>query len=76
MTLARFERIVGSSDWQFASFEAVPIRKLGRLHNRLTREFTTAIVRCKLTPRDVPIALSSASELGAASMAIRRAPAA
>ena len=76
MTLARFERIVGSSEWQFASFEGVPIRKLRHLHNRLTREFTTAIVRCKLTPRDVPVALSSASQPRAASMAGRRIPAA
>ena len=28
--------------------DPVPIRRLEFLHNRLTREFTTAIVRCKL----------------------------
>jgi 2-polyprenyl-3-methyl-5-hydroxy-6-metoxy-1,4-benzoquinol methylase len=51
MTIARFKRIVEASEWQIASFEAVPIRKLRWLHNRLTREFTTSIVRCKLAPR-------------------------
>lgn len=54
MTIGRFERIVASSEWRNASFEAVPIRKLRWLHNRLTREFTTSIVRCRLTPRDAP----------------------
>ena len=52
MTIRRFERIVSESPFEFARFEAVPIRKLRILANRLTREFTTATVRCKLVPRD------------------------
>lgn len=51
MTIRRFEEIVGASDFKFAEFESVPIRKIHFLANRLTREFTTAIVRCKLVPR-------------------------
>jgi SAM-dependent methyltransferase len=52
MTIRRFERIVSESPFEFVRFEAVPIRKLQMLANRLTREFTTALVRCKLVPRD------------------------
>jgi SAM-dependent methyltransferase len=48
MTIARFERLVGQSRFRIAHLEAVPIRRLARLHNRLTREFTSAIVRCIL----------------------------
>jgi len=51
MTIRRFEEIVGASDFKFAEFESVPIRKIHFLANRLTREFTTAVVRCKLVPR-------------------------
>ena len=48
MTIARFERIVRGSPFVTSSFELVPIRGLARFSNRLTREFTTAIVRCSL----------------------------
>ena len=48
MTVGRFEEIVAGSAFQFASFELVPIRKLASVHNRLTREFTSALVRCRL----------------------------
>jgi|ERR1051326_126829 SAM-dependent methyltransferase len=48
MTIKRFERIVAASDFRFASFETVPIRRLRPLANRLTREFTTAVVKCRL----------------------------
>lgn len=51
MTIARFEELIAHSPFQFASLELVPIRPLRRLHNRLTREFTTAIVRCRLVKR-------------------------
>lgn len=46
MTIRRFERLVERSPLRLAHLEAVPIRRLARLHNRLTREFTTSIVRC------------------------------
>lgn len=48
MTIARFERIVQASPFRIVSLNTVPIRKLKPLHNRLTREFTTAAVRCLL----------------------------
>ena len=49
MTIARFEKLVKRSPFVVDSLEAVPIRRLRLLHNRFTREFTTSIVRCKLT---------------------------
>lgn len=51
MTIKRFLRTVNESEFQFESFEAVPIRRLRPFANRLTREFTTALVKCKLVPR-------------------------
>lgn len=51
MTVANFERIVAESPLRVSSLELVPIRRLRPLHNRLTREFTTAIVRCRLIKR-------------------------
>lgn len=51
LTIRRFEKVVAQSEFEFASFEAVPIRKLRLFANRLTREFTTAVVRCRLVPR-------------------------
>lgn len=51
MTVARFKRLVAASPLQFAEFEAVPIRRLKAIVNPLTREFTTAVVRCRLVPR-------------------------
>jgi len=51
MTIRRFHSIVAESDFKFADFEPVPIRRLKPIANWLTREITTAIVRCKLVPR-------------------------
>jgi SAM-dependent methyltransferase len=51
MTIRRFEKIVRASPFKIASLETVPIRRLESVHNALTREFTTAVVRCKLVPR-------------------------
>ena len=51
MSIARFEALIAESPFKFASLELVPIRKLRRFHHRLTREFTTAIVRCRLVKR-------------------------
>ncbi len=51
MTITKFEKLVAGSSLQFAKLELVPIRKLRRFHNHLTREFTTAIVRCRLIKR-------------------------
>ncbi|HMF99455.1 MAG TPA: class I SAM-dependent methyltransferase [Vicinamibacterales bacterium] len=51
MTIARFETLVEQSPFRFASFEAVPIRRLRWAATGLLREFTTSIVRCRLEPR-------------------------
>lgn len=51
MTIRRFAQIVESSPFQFDWFETVPIRVARVLHNHFTREFLTAVVRCKLVPR-------------------------
>jgi ubiquinone/menaquinone biosynthesis C-methylase UbiE len=48
MTIRRFEKIVAESSFRLASLETIPIRRLESVHNRMTREFTTAVVRCKL----------------------------
>jgi SAM-dependent methyltransferase len=47
MTIRRFEELIARSGFQQAELGLVPIRKLRILHNRMTREFTTAIVRCR-----------------------------
>jgi SAM-dependent methyltransferase len=53
MTIRRFEDILRTSPFVVEELEFVPIRRLKPLHNRATREFLTAIVRCKLRkPRD------------------------
>jgi SAM-dependent methyltransferase len=51
MTIRRFIKLVEASPLRFASFELLPIRPLRWVANRLTREFTTAAVRCVLEPR-------------------------
>jgi SAM-dependent methyltransferase len=48
MSIAKFEKLVRESPFNVASLELLPIRRLRALHNRRTREFTTAIVRCRL----------------------------
>jgi hypothetical protein len=48
MTIRRFEEILKASPFVVEELELVPIRGMSPLHNRLTREFLTAIVRCKL----------------------------
>jgi len=51
MTIARFERLVSTSQFKIQEIETVPIRKLRPIHCRVTREFTTAVVRAKLIPK-------------------------
>jgi SAM-dependent methyltransferase len=48
ISIRRFEKILQRSPFAVEKLELVPIRKLKPLHNRLTREFFTAIVRCRL----------------------------
>lgn len=51
MTIRRFEHLVAQSPFRLEYLETVPIRASRRFHNHFTREFLTAIVRCKLVPR-------------------------
>jgi hypothetical protein len=51
MTIRRFRKIVAGSDFVVERFAALPIRRLAWLANPLTREFTTACVRCELVPK-------------------------
>jgi len=48
MTIRKFEALIENSTFRLATLELVPIKKFRRFHSRLTREFTTAIVRCHL----------------------------
>ena len=43
--------LVRDGPLEFAELKIMPIRRLARLHNRFTREFITATVRCKLRLR-------------------------
>jgi SAM-dependent methyltransferase len=54
MTIRKFEEVVNRSRFRVADLDLVPIRKLRFLHNRLTREFTTSVVRCRLQKRVAP----------------------
>ena len=51
LTIRRFEELIRQSDFRFIDFETVPIKKLKRFSNKLTREFFTSVVRCRLKPR-------------------------
>jgi SAM-dependent methyltransferase len=48
MTIRRFEELLKKSPLAVEKFELVPIRRLKALHNQITREFLTAVVRCTL----------------------------
>lgn len=51
MTIRCFERLLDESSFTVEAFETVPIRRARPLHTPLTREFLTAVVRCRLRPR-------------------------
>lgn len=51
MTIQRFFELVNQSNFAIEQFRAVPIRPLAWAHHRRTREFTTAVVECKLVKR-------------------------
>lgn len=46
ITIRRFRKMVRNSGFSLERLETVPIRRLALLHNRLTEEFTTSLVRC------------------------------
>jgi SAM-dependent methyltransferase len=58
MTICRFEEILKRSPFAIDQLEFVPIRRLNPFHNRVTREFLTAIVRCRLSK---PVSLAKAT---------------
>lgn len=52
MTIHRFKTLVSASPLAFASFRAIPIKTLRFFHNRLTDEFFTSVVQCRLVLRN------------------------
>jgi hypothetical protein len=55
MTIRRFESLLKTTPFVVEQIELVPVRRLKPLHNRVTREFLTSVVRCKLRK---PLALA------------------
>src|SRR5207247_6321675 len=49
ITVGRFIKTAKTSGFTIDYIRTIPIRRLEILHSRWTREFTTAIVQCKLT---------------------------
>jgi hypothetical protein len=58
MTIRKFEEMLKCSPFAIDHLELIPIRRLKPFHNRFTREFLTAIVRCRLTK---PVSLAQAA---------------
>jgi SAM-dependent methyltransferase len=52
MTVKGFERWVADSPLRIQSLELRPIRSLATFHCRLTREFFTSAILCRLVPKD------------------------
>jgi SAM-dependent methyltransferase len=52
MTIDRFLHLVATSGLEIERTELVPIRPLRCLHNRVTREWTTSVVRALLRNRN------------------------
>src|SRR5262249_57230762 len=59
MTIRRFERLLERSAFSVERFEPIPIRRARWLHGRVTREFLTAVVRCRLRPRPAAARLAA-----------------
>ena len=51
MTVKRFKKLVSASPFRFDRLDLIPIRRLRHISNRLTREFFTSCVRCRLVLR-------------------------
>lgn len=51
MTIRRFRRTVEDSPFHLDRLETIPIRAARFFHNRMTQEFLTSVVRCKLSLR-------------------------
>lgn len=50
MTIGRFERLAASTGFRVENLELRPIRRAAWLHCRLTQEFLTSGIRCRLVP--------------------------
>lgn len=48
LTIRRFLRLIKANAFEIVELKCVPIRGVAAFHNRLTREFLTATVRCVL----------------------------
>jgi hypothetical protein len=59
MTIRRFRRIVESSGFKLDRLETIPIRPARFLHNRITEEFLTSVVRCRLS---LPVSVEQARD--------------
>jgi SAM-dependent methyltransferase len=59
MTIHRFRRIVEKSCFNLDRLETVPIRAARFFHNRITQEFLTSVVRCKLS---LPVSIHRTAE--------------
>lgn len=70
MTIRRFRKIVKQSPFHLDSLEAVPIRAARRFHNRITEEFLTSIVRCKLS-LPASVGRATATPISTAALAAR-----
>lgn len=51
MSIGKFERIISESPLKIDSMRTIPIRRVRRLHCRLTREFLTSVVQAVLVHR-------------------------
>jgi SAM-dependent methyltransferase len=51
MTVKRFKQLVSTSPFEFDELDLIPIRRLRHFSNRLTQEFFTSCVRCRLVLR-------------------------
>ena len=52
ISIQRFRRLLRKTPFRIETIDYVPIRKLRCLHNQLTRECTTAVVRARLRRTD------------------------
>jgi SAM-dependent methyltransferase len=48
ITIRKFKKLVDASEFNISKLEMIPIRKIRGFHNRITQEFTTAVVRSEL----------------------------
>jgi SAM-dependent methyltransferase len=67
MTIRRFERLIERSGFRFERFEPRPIGIARPFHNRLTREYLTSAVNCKLVLKPTGAAVKARQATAASS---------